>query len=86
MTPEPVAPQEAPKQVQAIPEKSDTRKPEAEERDRTRRYAERKAKREAEALAQQRREQRQLRGQEGARIMAFGGDSSPGFSGEFFGN
>ena len=85
--PEPAQPamqpaKEAQAPVEKQAEKADTRKEEA--RERKRRYAERKARRQAEGRARQQREQQQPR--EDARIMAFGGDSSPQFGGGFFGN
>ena len=74
------------KQLQAPVEKVDTRKPEAEERERKRRYVERKARRQAEARAREQREQQKPREREDAPIMAFGGDSLPRFGGGLFGN
>jgi hypothetical protein len=74
------------KQVQAPPEKPDTRQPKAEERERKRRYSERKARRQAAVRTHEQREQRQPRESEGPPIMAFDGDSSPGFGGTLFGN
>lgn len=59
-------------------QKDETRKTEAEERQRTRRYAERKAKLQA-ARARQQRELRQE-----APVMAFGADNSPRFGGDLF--
>ncbi len=76
---------EATKQVRAIPERLDNRKLEVEERQRKRRYAERKAMRQA-ARALQQREQRQPRGRENAPILAFGGDNSERLGGGLFGN
>jgi hypothetical protein len=65
-------------------EKADNKK--AEERERKRRYAERKAKRLTEARARQQRQQQPPREPEDAPILAFGGDSAPRLSGNFFGN
>jgi hypothetical protein len=66
-------------------EKVNTRKPEAEQRERRKRYAERKAKRQAERANRQ--QQIEQSGHQEAPIMAFGGDEprrSGGFG--FFGN
>lgn len=73
------------KQVQAAVEKTDTKNPEAEERERKRRYAERMARRQAEARAREQR-QPQPRERQDVPVMAFGGDSSPRSGGGFFGN
>jgi outer membrane biosynthesis protein TonB len=88
-TPEP-QPQVQPsvKEVQAPVEKqvekADTRKAEAEERARRRRYAEHKAKKIAAARALQQQEP-QTRERSEPGIVAFGGDQ-PRFGGGFFGN
>jgi hypothetical protein len=74
------------KQVQALPEKPDIRPPKAEERERKRRYAERKTRRQAEARSQEQREQRPPGGREDASVMAFDGDSPPRFDAGMFGN
>lgn len=77
----PPAPEPA-KQVQ-LPvekqvEKAETRKADAEDRDRKRRYTERKARRAAEARA---RRDQQRAPQPEAPVMAFGGDSSSQYGG-----
>jgi outer membrane biosynthesis protein TonB len=74
------------KEVQAPVEKADARKAEAEERERKRRYAERKARRLAESRARQQREQQQPRAREDAPIVAFGEDERPRIGGGLFGN
>jgi hypothetical protein len=75
------------KQLQALLEKQDTKKLEADELERKRRYAARKAKRQsAEARARVQREQQNPRIREDTPILAFSGDSSPRFGGGFFGN
>lgn len=74
-------PPEPAKQVQPVEkqvEDAAIRKTDAEDRDRKRRYAERKARRAAEARA--RRDQQRAPQQE-APVMAFGGDNSSRFGG-----
>ena len=76
-TESPLAPPEPAKQVRLAVEKqvekAETRKADAEDRDRKRRSAERKARRAAEARA---RRDQQPAPQQVAPIMAFGGDNS----------
>jgi hypothetical protein len=79
---EPIA-QPTPLPVQQAADKSDTGTLEAEQRERDRRSAERKARRQAEARARQQREQR-LNREQNTPVMAFGGDSSS--RGGLFGN
>jgi hypothetical protein len=64
-------------------EKADSKRAEAEDRERKRHYSERKAQRQAEARA---RLQQLPREHVGAPVMAFGGDDPARFSGSFFGN
>jgi outer membrane biosynthesis protein TonB len=84
--PPPLQPmKEAQTPVEKQIEKVNTRKAEAEQRERRKRYVERKAKRQAERANRQ--QQIEQRGHQEAPIMAFGGDEprrSGGFG--FFGN
>jgi hypothetical protein len=85
------APAPAVKEAAATPEKAvekvDTRKAEADERDRRKRAAERKARLASEKARRQQLQQREVAERRDAPVLAFGGDEAPRRTGfGFFGN